>query len=150
MTFGVLIAAGMLAWQTSVPAEADPSYRSSSGPLQTSATARFPDITYQVIFLRGEEWLGSPTVLGQFGREVRVEIPNTMRVNMITHAPAQDGRAYTSATMSLFQDDAWKPVKTMSMNAILSATPSFEYSVDGTPYRFVVMPRLIVPPADEN
>lgn len=149
MTLGVLIAAGMLAWQTSVPAEADPSYR-IGGASETSATARSPDMIYQVIFLRGEEWLGSPTVLGQFGREVRVEIPNTMRVNMITDAPGQDGRAYTSATMLLFQDNAWKPMQTMSMNAILSATPSFEYSVDGTPYRFVVMPRLIVPPADED
>ena len=71
-----------------------------------------------------------------------------MRVTMVTEEPGQNGQSYTSAAMSLFQGDAWKPVKTISMNAVLSATPSFEYSVEGTPYRFVVMPRLIVPPAD--
>ena len=31
------------------------------------------------------------------------------------------------------------------MQATLSATPSFEYSVAGTPYRFVIMPRLAAP-----
>jgi hypothetical protein len=31
------------------------------------------------------------------------------------------------------------------MEAYLSMTPSFEYTVPDTPYRFVVMPRSIVP-----
>ena len=32
----------------------------------------------------------------------------------------------------------------MSMEAQLSMTPSFEYTVPETPYRFVVMPRRII------
>ncbi len=147
MTLGVLIAAGVLAWQTSVPAQADPSATPDSGASEAVA-AQSPDVIYQVIFQRGEDRLGSPTVVGQYGREVRVEIPNTMRVTMVTEEPGQDGRSYTTATMSLFQDNGWKFVKEMSMTSLLSSTPSFEHSVEGTSYRFVVMPRLIVPPAD--
>lgn len=59
-------------------------------------------------------------------------------------APDQEGRSFTSAKMAIFQDNAWQPPKEMSM------TPSFEYTVPDAPYRFVVMPRKIVPAANEN
>ena len=55
MTLGVLIAAGVLAWQTNVPAQADPSDMRGGGSSKTSAAAQSPDVIYQVIFRRGEE-----------------------------------------------------------------------------------------------
>ena len=147
MILGVLIAAGVLAYQSSVPDQAEPSSMSDNLNPSASVAPVRSDVIYQVFFKAGNEFLGSPTVLGQFGREVRVEIPNLMRVIMITKEPDRDGKSYTSAKMAVFQDNAWQPAREMSMPANLSATPSFEYSVDGTPYRFVVMPRLIVPAA---
>lgn len=147
MILGVLIAAGILAYQSSVPSQAEPSNMSDNRNAPASPEPVRPDVIYQVLFKAGDEFLGSPTVLGQFGREVRVEIPNVMRVTMITGEPDQDGQCYTSARMAIFQDNAWQSAKEMSMKATPSGTPSFEYSVDGTPYRFVVMPRLIVPAA---
>jgi hypothetical protein len=84
-------------------------------------------------------------VLSEFGREVRVEIPNEMRALVLAMAPDQEGRSFTSAKMFLIKDSAWQQVKEMTMEAYLSMTPSFEYSVPDTPYRFVVMPRRIVP-----
>jgi hypothetical protein len=54
-------------------------------------------------------------------------------------APDQEGRSFTSAKMAIFQDNAWQPPKEMSMEAYLSMTPSFEYTVPDAPYRFVVM-----------
>jgi hypothetical protein len=109
-----------------------------------------PDVVFTVIFLKDGKHLATPTVLGEFGREVRVEVPNAMRALVLALAPNQEGRSFTSAKMAIFQDNAWQPPKEMSMEAYLSMTPSFEYSVQGTPYRFVVMPRLIVPAANEN
>jgi hypothetical protein len=38
-----------------------------------------PDVVYTVVFKKGENYLASPTVLGQFGKEVLVEVPNEMR-----------------------------------------------------------------------
>ena len=109
-----------------------------------------PDVVFTVIFLKGGEYLASPTVLGEFGREVRVEVPNEMRALVLALAPDQEGRSFTSAKLAIFQDNVWQPAKEMSMEAYLSKTPSFEYSVPGTPYRFVVMQRRIVPAANEN
>jgi len=113
-------------------------------PLQASNA----DVTYQVVFQKGDQVLGSPTVSGQFGREVQIEIANAMRVTVVAGEPDEKGQSLTSASMAIFEDNAWQPAKVMSMTATLSATPSFEYSVEGTSYRFVVMPRLIVPAAD--
>jgi hypothetical protein len=59
-------------------------------------------------------------------------------------APDQEERSFTSAKMAIFRDNAWQPAKEMSMEAQLSMTPSFEYTVPDAPYRFVVMPRRIM------
>lgn len=68
-----------------------------------------------------------------------------MRAVVLAMAPNQEGRSFTSAKLSLFKEGAWQAAKEMSMEAYLSMTPSFEYSVPDTPYRFVVMPGRIVP-----
>jgi hypothetical protein len=100
---------------------------------------------FTVIFRKDGELLAAPTVLGEFGRELCVEIPELMRAQVLAMAPNQEGRSFTYAKMAVFQDDAWKPAKEMSMEAQLSMTPSFEYTVPDTPYRFVVMPRRVMP-----
>ena len=110
--------------------------------------ANHSDVTYRVIFRNGDQALGSPTVLGQFGQEVEVEISNLMRVTMVTERPDQAGLSHTSARMAIFRDNRWQPERRMSMDADLSATPSFEHTVEGTSYRFVIMPRLVAPVAD--
>ena len=147
MIFGVLIAAGVLAYQSSVLGPGNPSSTNDPRTSLESETSGAPDVIYQVLFSVGDELLGSPTVAGQFGREVRAEIKGVMRVTMFTGERDQTGKYYTSATMQLFQGDAWQPAKEMSMKSDLKFTPSFEHTVEGTAYRFVVMPRLIVPPA---
>jgi len=149
MIFGVLIAAGVLAYQSSVPGPAEQaSTRDPGAAPEAAATSGPPDVVYQVLFSEDGEILAAPTVAGQFGRWVRVEIPDLMRVTLLTGEREQDGRFYTHATMQLFRDNAWQPPKEMSMKAALEFTPSFEYSVEGTPYRFVITPRLIVPAAE--
>ena len=109
-----------------------------------------PDVVFTVIFNKGGNFLAAPTVLGEFGREVRVEVPNVMRALVLAMAPDQEGRSFTSAKMAIFQNNDWQPPKEMSMEANLSMTPSFEYTVPGTPYRFVVMPRRIVPVSQDG
>ena len=104
-----------------------------------------PDVVFTVIFRRDGEFLAAPTILGEFGRELCVEIPELMRVQVLAMAPNQEGRSFTSAKMAVFLYGAWQPAKEMSMEAQLSMTPSFEYSVPDAPYRFVVMPRRAVP-----
>ena len=128
-------------------AGAEPSHIRENPPQQL-AEASHADVTYRVVFRKGDQVLGSPTVSGQFGREVQIEIANAMRLTVVAGEPNEEGQSLTSASMAIFKDNAWQPAKVMSMMATLSATPSFEYSVEGTPYRFVVMPRLIVPAAD--
>lgn len=108
-----------------------------------------PDLTFQMVFLRGNDYLGAPTVLGEFGQEVRIEVPGEMRAIVLAEPPDETGRSFTSSKMSICEGGEWKPAKEMSMRAVLTATPSFEYSVEGTPYRFVVMPRMIVPAASQ-
>jgi hypothetical protein len=122
---------------------------SSCGQVTQGGRIMKPDVVYTVIFLKDKKYLASPTVLGEFGREVRVEVPNEMRVLACSAAPNQEGRSFTSAKMFLFKDDAWQEVKEMTMEARLDMTPSFEYSVPDTAYRFVVMQRMIVPAASE-
>ena len=145
MTLSILIAAGLLAWQSTVPGNAE--HASPNDGAVAAVASTQPDLIYQVIFIEGENYLGSPVVAGRFGQEVRAEIPDRMRVTMFTAAPGPDGKAYTWVKMQLRQDGVWGPVEEMSMLATLSETPSFQNTVEGTDYRFVVMPRLIVPAA---
>lgn len=109
-----------------------------------------PDVAFTVIFKKDGRYLASPTLLGEFGREVCVEIPEVMRAEVLAMAPDQEGRSFTSAKMAIFQNNAWQPAKEMSMEANLAMTPSFEYTVPDAPYRFVVMPRRIVPPSPDG
>ena len=104
-----------------------------------------PDVVFTVILMKDGRPLASPTVLGEFGQEVRVEIPDVMRALVLANAPDSDGRSFTSAKMAVFQDGDWQLPKEMTMEAHLSMTPSFEYTVPNTPYRFVIMPRRILP-----
>jgi DNA-binding CsgD family transcriptional regulator len=145
MTFGVLIAAGVLAYLTSVPgpAEQGPASHPQAAPVAAESAAA--DVTYQVLFMVDGEILGAPTVAGRFGREVQVEFSDLMRVTLFTGERGEDGKFYTSAVMQVFRDNAWQTVREVSMRSKLEFTPSFEHTVEGTPYRFVVMPRLIVP-----
>jgi hypothetical protein len=69
-----------------------------------------PDVVFTVIFLKDGKYLASPTVLGEFGREVRVEVPNVMRAFVLATAPNQEGRSFTSAKMAIFRDNAWQPL----------------------------------------
>jgi len=103
------------------------------------------DVVFTVVLMKDGRPLASPTVLCEFGQEVRVEIPEVMRALVLAMAPDSDGRSFTSAKMAIFQDQDWQPAKEMTMEAHLSMTPSFEYTVPNTPYRFVVMPRKILP-----
>lgn len=96
------------------------------------------------MFRKDGEVLATPAGLGEFGQELCIEIPETMRAQVFAMAPDQEGRSFTSEKMAIFQDNARQPAKEMSMQVQLSMTPSFEYSVSGTPYRFVVMPRRII------
>src|SRR5580698_40243 len=109
-----------------------------------------PDVVFTVIFRKDGEFLAAPTVLGEFGRELCVELPDVMRAQVLAMAPDQEGRSFTSAKMAIFRDKAWAEAKEMSMEAHLSMTPSFEYTVPETSYRFVVMPRRIVPVSPDS
>lgn len=109
-----------------------------------------PDVVFTVVFRKDGEFLAAPTVLGEFGRELSVEIPEIMRAQVLAMAPDREGRSFTSAKMAIFRDGAWQPPKEMSMEARLSMTPSFEYTVPDAPYRFVVMPRSIVPVSSDG
>lgn len=147
MILAVLTAAGFLAYQTSAPNQADRALPPTHDQAATAQAVR-PDMTYQVLFKVNDELVAAPTVLGQFGREVRVELPNRMQAVMSTTAPDHEGLSLTSAKLSVFENGSWRTVKEMSMTTPMTSTPSFELSVDDTPYRFVVMPRRIVPAAD--
>ena len=70
-----------------------------------------PDVVFTVIFRKDGEFLAAPTVLGEFGRELCVEIPELMRAQVMAMAPNQEGRSFTSAKMAVFQDNAWQPAK---------------------------------------
>jgi len=109
-----------------------------------------PDVVFTVIFRSGGEFLAAPTVLGEFGRELCVEIPELMRAQVLAMSPNQQGRSFTSAKLAIYRDQAWQPAKEMSMEAQLSMTPSFEYTVPDAPYRFVVMPRRVIPASPDG
>jgi hypothetical protein len=103
-----------------------------------------PEVVYQVFFIKDGAPLATPTVISEFGRELCVEVPDTMRVLVSAQAPEPDGRSLTYAKMSLYRDGKWHLEQEMSMRAYLSMTPSFEHSIKDTPYRFVVQQRSIV------
>jgi hypothetical protein len=82
--------------------------------------------------------------------EVCVEIPDLMGAQFLAMAPDQEGRSVASARLAILQSDASQGPEEMSMSAYLPMTPSFEPTAPDTPYRFVVMPRRIVPVAPDG
>lgn len=120
---------------------------SSVGAAEGPAVNSRPDVAYTVIFLKDGEPLAKPTVVGKFGQEVSLEVAG-MRAVVSASAPGPDSRSFTWASLSVLRDGVWQAPKKMSMEAVLSQTPSFEYTAGGTPYRFVVMPRLVSSVAD--
>jgi beta-lactamase regulating signal transducer with metallopeptidase domain len=125
-------------------------YGGTAGKSASAVRREAPDVVFQVVFMKDGEYLASPTVVGKFGQEVRLEIPNAMRVSTFAEAPNNEGLSFTSAKMAVYKNGTWQPAKEMTMQAHLSMTPSFEYSVPDTLYRFVVMPRSIVPAANQS
>ena len=132
--------AKLLAPLSAVLVIAAPAAAASRAPKPASG----PDVAYNILFLKEGKVLAARTVVGPFGHDIRVELPELMRVVVSARAPSIGDSSFTTAKMAVYAQGAWQPAKEMSMKADLSATPSFEYSVDGTPYRFVVMPRMIV------
>jgi hypothetical protein len=74
----------------------------------------------------------------------------TVFTERVPNAPNEKGQAYTSAKLAVFQVGDWREPEEMVMDAYLSMTPSFEYTVPNSPYRFVVMPRRIVPASSDG
>jgi hypothetical protein len=101
-----------------------------------------PDVIFNVLFKKDSNYLASPTVVAEYGCEVSIEIPGVMRAVVLAKAPDAQGRSFTSAKMA--------GPKEMTMEAYLSLTHSFEYSVPDSPYRFVVMPRRVVPVSPDS
>jgi hypothetical protein len=99
-------------------------------------------VQFKVLLIRDGNVVSSPTVVGEFGKRVTVDLSQTMRVEAIAQAPEADGSSLTAVKLSLFENGVMGPAKEMSMRANLASTPSFEYSVPGTNARFVVVPRL--------
>jgi hypothetical protein len=92
------------------------------------ATMR-PEVVFQVFFLKDRAPLATPTVVGEFGRELCVEVPDAMRVLVSAQAPDPDGRSLTIAKMSLYRDVKWQLEQEMSMRPYLSMTPFEEHVV---------------------
>lgn len=111
--------------------------------LSTFASADQNGVMYKVVLLKDGKSVASPSIVGEFGREVTVELAQTMKVVAVSSAPNSEGNSLTAVKLSIFESGAMQPGKEMSMLADLSKTPSFEYSVPGTTYRFIVTPRLV-------
>ena len=110
--------------------------------LSTATMAAQDGVLFKVLFLKDGKVVASPSMLGEFGRTVTVELAGAMRVEAVAGAAESDGRSPTAVKLYLFEDGKMHPVQEMEMRAQLKSTPSFEYSVPGTNARFVVMPRL--------
>ena len=113
-------------------------------PTDVKCSQGHAEVAYNILFLKSGKPLAARTVVGCYNQELRVELHDLMRVDVLTRAPESDGRSFTEAKMAMYGVASWHIVQNMKMEAMLSLTPSFEYSVDQTPYRFVVMPRQIV------
>jgi hypothetical protein len=110
-----------------------------------------PDLTFQVIFSKDRVTLASPTVFAEFGQEVRVEAADEMRAVVMAQRPDGEGRSFVSAKLFTNSGGDWQVAREMSSSRMmLGGTPSFEGSVEGTPYRFVIMPRMVVPAARDS
>ncbi len=118
--------------------------------LSTLASADQSGVMFKVVLLKDGQVIASPSVAGEFGREVTVELAQTMRVVAVASEPSKEGHSLTAVKLSIFKNGAMQSAKEMSMLADLSKTPSFEYSVPGTSYRFVVTPRQVKLPVEKG
>jgi hypothetical protein len=101
---------------------------------------------FEVRLLNRGEIVASPSVVAEYGREVTVEVPKTMRVVAVASAPNGDGHSMATVKLSLFAGGKMQRPEESSMLADLSKARSFEYVVKGTSYRFVVLSRKVALP----
>lgn len=73
-----------------------------------------PEVVFTVVFMKDGQYLASPTVLAEFGREVRVEVPNENACSDFGAGPQrggailyvrQDGNLSGQCLAASFRDD---------------------------------------------
>ena len=112
----------------------------------TVANADPKGVLFKVALKNGDQIVASPSAVGEFGKEVTIELSQKMKVVAVASEPNGEGNSLTSYKLALFHRGAMQPAREMSMLADLSKSPSLEYSVPGTTYRFVVVSRQIALP----
>ncbi|MBL8518917.1 MAG: hypothetical protein JNM76_18300 [Betaproteobacteria bacterium] len=110
--------------------------------LASPATARQDAVRFEVVVTQAGKLVAAPSMIVEFDKTGSVELSEVMRVEAKAARPGWDGLSETSVRVFVFESGALRPVKDMSMQADLSRTPSFEYTVPGTTTRFVIKPRL--------
>jgi hypothetical protein len=106
-----------------------------------------PDLMVQVVLWRAGDVADVAVVAGAYGEDVWIELAELGRVRVHAARPDAEGRSVIHARAALLKGEDWLIVRDMEMRADLARLPSFETSIEGTPYRFVIMPRRIMPPA---
>lgn len=112
----------------------------------TVANADPQGVLFKVVLKNGDQIVASPSAIGEYGKVVTIELSQTMKVIAVASEPNAEGNSLTSYKLTLFHGGAMQPAKEMSMLANLSKSPSLEYSVPGTAYRFVVVSRQVALP----
>ena len=140
---GILTAAALLGYVSS-----EPVLQTASGasPGRYVESVHSPDLMVQVVLWRAGDVADIVVVAGAYDEDVWIELADVGRVRVHAARPDAEGRSFIRARAALREGEDWLIVRDMEMRADLARLPSFETSIDGTPYRFVIMPRRVAPP----
>jgi DNA-binding CsgD family transcriptional regulator len=141
---GSLTAAALLGYVSSEPVVQK---ASGASPGRYVDAVGSPDLMVQVVLWRAGDVADVAVVAGAYGEDVWIELAELGRVRVHAARPDAEGRSVIHARAALLKGEDWLIVRDMEMRADLARLPSFETSIEGTPYRFVIMPRRIMPPA---
>jgi hypothetical protein len=114
--------------------------------LSTMASADQNGVAFRITLRENAFAVAKTTLTGEFGKELTVEVRQLMKVVAIASLPNSEGQSLITAKLSVFYNGAMQPPNEMSMLADLSKSPSFNYSVPGTGYNFIVTPRSATVP----
>lgn len=77
--------------------------------LSTLASADQSGVMFKVVLLKDGKSVASPSVVGEFGREVTVELAQIMKVVAVASAPNSVGHSLTAVKLSVFESGAMQP-----------------------------------------
>ncbi|MBC3880674.1 M56 family metallopeptidase [Undibacterium sp. LX40W] len=98
-------------------------------------------VRFEISIKKNGELLAQPKLVSTFGQAASFELEKQIKIVSVAQKP-KGQRSHVESSIYQFDGDKWVLVWSPSMDAVITQTPSFEFTSQDDQYRIVIKPRL--------